>query len=237
MKFKFLSVCVFLTAIVGCTTTAPKTEKADSAELAEMTTEQDSKAAQAVQTADNSTATGAGENQLPLPSDISRLQSQVTALQEQLIKVSNDTSAILRMNQILVAQAQVNTANTTSQTQPSQTQATAITGTNTQGSLNTVLKKLEDISPSPQGSFGIVSSYTIQKQWVLIRFDRQTGETWLADSNGWNPLQEQEELPISQYDIHLIRADQDKKGYVASRIDKRTGDTWWLNKNQWVVYK
>ena len=232
MILKYLSVCVLATAIVGCTTTAPKTEGADPAEP-EQTAPDNTKES----VVDSSTATGAGQNQLPTPSDISRLQAQVTALQEQLIKVNNDTSAILRMSQIMVAQAQVNTANTGSQTQPNQAQTTAIKGTNSQGSLNTVLKKLEDISPSPQGSFGIVSSYTIQKQWVLIRFDRQTGETWLADNNGWNPLQEQEEIPISQYDIHLIRADQDKKGYVASRIDKRTGDTWWLNTKQWVVYK
>jgi hypothetical protein len=232
MILKCLSVCVLATAIVGCTTTAQKTENGDSVEPVQTTSESTEEPA-----VDNSTATGAGQNQLATPSDISRLQSQVTALQEQLIKVNNDTSAILRMNQIMVAQAQVNTANTTAQAQPNQAQATAINGANNQGSLNTVLKKLEDISPSPQGSFGIVSSYTIQKQWVLIRFDRQTGETWLADNNGWNPLQEQEDLPISQYDIHLIRADQDKKGYVASRIDKRTGDTWWLNTKQWVVYK
>jgi hypothetical protein len=173
-------------------------------------------------------------NQIAQPSNISALQGQITALQEQVIKLSSDSASILKLSQLLVAKAQVQAVSSNqAAAKPVAKQASYADD----GSLKTVLKKLESISPSPKGAFGIVSSYTASKQWVLIRFDRQSGETWLADNDGWNILAESSELEISQYDVHLIRADQDKKGYVASRIDQRTGETWWLNKKQWVVYQ
>jgi hypothetical protein len=215
--------------LVACTATTP-TSATDSEE----TTENAAKPSVIANPAPEVSQAAQSTNQIASPDSISRLQSQVTALQEQLIKVTSDTAAILKMSQVLIANSQVQTAsasnNSTKTHQPS---ATA----NTRESLNEVLKKLEAIAPSPEGSFGIVSSYTARKQWVLIRFDRHTGETWLADSNGWNTLTETTDLNISQYDIHLIRADQDTKGYVASRIDRRTGETWWLNKKQWVIYE
>jgi len=171
-------------------------------------------------------------NQIAEPDTISRIQSQLTALQEQVIKLSGDTAAILQLSQLAVANGQI------AQSSSNMPAKNSVRSQPKNGdSLKNILTKLEDISPSPQASFGIVSSYTASKQWVLIRFDRYTGETWLADNSGWNALTETGDLEISQYDVHLIRADQDKKGFVASRIDQRTGDTWWLNKDQWVVYQ
>ncbi|EPJ53588.1 MAG: hypothetical protein OFPI_10290 [Osedax symbiont Rs2] len=178
-----------------------------------------------------------GSNQIASPDSLSRLQAQITALQEQVIKLSSETNSILKNSQLLVASSQMQNAalQGTAVTDKDKNQAVKKTPANQ--SLNTILKRIEGMSPSPKGAFGIVSSYTASKQWVLIRFDRQTGETWLADNEGWNALSENSELQISQYDVHLIRADQDKKGYVASRIDQRSGETWWLNKKQWVVYQ
>ena len=173
-------------------------------------------------------------NQIASPDSISRLQSQITALQEQLIKVTSDTAAILSISQMLIANSQVQAA---SNNNTSANKKTTTATTKPDKSLTKILKKLEVLSPTPDGSFGIVSSYTARKQWVLIRFDRHTGETWLADNNGWNALAETSDLEVSQYDVHLIRADQDTKGFVASRIDRRSGETWWLNKKQWMVYE
>ncbi len=226
MKYiKFLAIVFASTAVVACTATAPKAD--DPAVDADVV---DS----APRKAPSRPAPRADHNQIASPDDISRLQAQVTALQEQLIKVTSDTGAILKLSQILIANNQVQTASSSATDSQANNKKTA---RNSSGSLKKVLQKLEDIAPNSLGAFGIVSSYTAGKQWVLIRFNRQTGETWLADNSGWNALSEIEELEISQYDVHLIRADQDKKGYVASRIDRRTGDTWWLNKKQWVVYQ
>lgn len=177
-------------------------------------------------------------NQIAAPSNLSRLEGQVTALQEQVIKLSSESASILKLSQLLLAKAQVQalTAYPSNVDIPNKQVNANQSDSGNSKSLNTVLKKLESIAPSAIGAFGIVSSYTASKQWVLIRFDRQTGETWLADNNGWNKLADDGDLDISQYDVHLIRADQDQKGYVASRIDQRSGETWWLNNKQWVIY-
>ncbi|EPJ47601.1 MAG: hypothetical protein OFPII_10130 [Osedax symbiont Rs1] len=225
---KSLAMVFTSTVVVACTATAPKAVNPAAADT---------------ETVDGSVpkqtiirpAPRADNNQIASPDDISRLQAQVTALQEQLIKVTSDTGAILKLSQILIANNQVQSASSLSATDSQVNSKKTVR--NSSGSLKKVLQKLEDIAPNSLGAFGIVSSYTAGKQWVLIRFNRQTGETWLADNSGWNTLSEIDELEISQYDVHLIRADQDKKGYVASRIDRRTGDTWWLNKKQWVVYQ
>ncbi len=227
MRFiKYLAIVFASTAVVACTATAPKADDpAVDADVVDTSVPRK---------APSRPAPRGDNNQIASPDDISRLQAQVTALQEQLIKVTSDTGAILKLSQILIANNQVQTASSSATDSKANNKKAA---RNSSGSLKKVLQKLEDIAPNSLGAFGIVSSYTAGKQWVLIRFNRQTGETWLADNSGWNALSEIEELEISQYDVHLIRADQDKKGYVASRIDRRTGDTWWLNKKQWVVYQ
>lgn len=224
IKYKYLSILLLATTFVGCVATAQKDSLVTSGEVAAPINNPPPPPAPV--------RTPAANNQIASPDALSRIQSQLTALQEQVIKLSGDTLAILQLSQLTVANGQMSTAN-----QQQVVSSTANPQEMNGDSLNEILKKLEDIAPSPTAAFGIVSSYTASKQWVLIRFDRYTGETWLADNRGWNALGEQSELSISQYDVHLIRADQDKKGYVASRIDQRTGDTWWLNKKQWVVYQ
>jgi len=229
-KLNYFSTLFIIISLVGCAATADKKSADESPEQAQQQTP--TKATKPVEQAIKPPLPAESNNQIAEPDAISRIQAQLTALQEQVIKLSADTSAILQLSQVAVANAQIDQSiNTRPDANNRQSQPT------NSDSLSDILKKLEDISPSPEASFGIVSSYTASKQWVLIRFDRYTGETWLADNSGWNALNEVDSLQISQYDVHLIRADQDKKGFVASRIDQRTGDTWWLNKNQWVVYQ
>ena len=225
---KLLMVSTMSVTLLACTATANKANTTDaSGQLAVP----DQVAAPAPQVVHH------GNNQIASPDNLSRLQSQITALQEQVIKLSSDTHSILKNSQLLVANSQMQNASLEGAAPIVSDKSQAVKKPPSDQSLKTILKRIEGMSPSPKGAFGIVSSYTASKQWVLIRFDRQTGETWLADNEGWNTLSETSELQISQYDVHLIRADQDRKGYVASRIDQRSGETWWLNKKQWVVYQ
>ncbi|UTW13592.1 hypothetical protein [Marinobacterium rhizophilum] len=86
--------------------------------------------------------------------------------------------------------------------------------------------------------YRIAADYTDGGQWVLIRYDRFTGESWLADQGSWQPLLESGALESSDYEIQLsgARADKDIKGYVAARLDRRTGDSWWLKQNTWQKF-
>jgi hypothetical protein len=233
-----LTISIASSFLVACTANTSKTESQEG-EVVGANTEQSvptNTSPQQQSVAQPQIAPRNTNNQIAPPDALSKLQGQITALQEQVIKLSSDSAANLQINQLLLAKAQVQAvANDGKKGQKATSKQASNTGSNQQ--LRSVLSKLEAIAPEDSGAFGIVSSYTARKQWVLIRFDRQTGETWLADNSGWNALAEPSELPVSQYDVHLIRADQDSKGYVASRIDRRSGDTWWLNKNSWVVYQ
>lgn len=230
-----LLVGIAASSLVACTATTPKPE-GEAGEVVEGSAEQSAPTQVQQPSVTQPSAARNSNNQIAAPDALSKLQGQITALQEQVIKLSSDSAANLKINQLLLAKAQVKAVTADSNNVKATNSKQANPG-NGSKQLKSVLSKLEDISPSDNGAYGIVSSYTARKQWVLIRYDRQTGETWLADNSGWNALAESEDLPVSQYDVHLIRADQDSKGYVASRIDRRSGNTWWLNKNQWVVYQ
>lgn len=80
--------------------------------------------------------------------------------------------------------------------------------------------------------YRVATAYT-RKGWILIRYHAESGETWLADRNTWQRLQESGSLRPSSYEVQVQRADQDSKGYVAVRIDRRDGRSWWLNDQTW----
>ncbi len=86
-------------------------------------------------------------------------------------------------------------------------------------------------------SYRIAADYTGAGQWVLIRYDRFSGESWLADQGAWQPLQDSASLQRSDYEVQLTRADNDIKGYVAARLDRRSGDTWWLKQDRWQKFE
>lgn len=236
-NIKLLALSISVGLLIGCTASAPKkaAEQTQTTANADEPVTPNKTEQQAPAPASSNVASA--NDQIAPPSAIAQLQGQITALQEQIIKLASDSAASLKINQLLLAKAQVQAVTNTDSESDFQGQANVSEEVASDTQLQEVLTKLDSIAPSPIGTYGIVSSYTARKQWVLIRFDRQTGETWLANSSGWNALGEPSELAVSQYDVHLIRADQDSKGYVASRIDQRTGDTWWLNKDRWVVYK
>ncbi|OMH25608.1 hypothetical protein [Motiliproteus sp. MSK22-1] len=87
------------------------------------------------------------------------------------------------------------------------------------------------------GGFRLVSAYTPKGQWVIFKYDEQTGLTWNAQDGGWMEVGELEPLPASVYQVVLRPASGDVKGYVAARIDRETGRSWWLRGNVWESFE
>ena len=85
--------------------------------------------------------------------------------------------------------------------------------------------------------FRLVSAYTPKGQWVIFKYDEQTGLTWNAQDGGWIEVEELESLPASVYQVVLRPASGDVKGYVAARIDRETGRSWWLRGNVWESFE
>jgi len=168
---------------------------------------------------------------------IEQLEGRFTAMQEQVLNVRSQSARQLEQLQSLQLQLNLLSQelkgaarqNTNGETAPE---------TNVQEELALLLDQMArmagDVSMQVQdGNFRFVSCYTQAGQWILIRYDRFTGESWLADQGQWLQLQEAGEQPASIYEITLQRADNDSKGFVAARLDRQTGQTWWLKQNSW----
>ena len=82
-------------------------------------------------------------NQIAAPSNLSRLEGQVTALQEQVIKLSSESASILKLSQLLLAKAQVQalTAYPSNVDIPNKQVNANQSDSGNSKSLNTVLKK------------------------------------------------------------------------------------------------
>lgn len=106
--------------------------------------------------------------------------------------------------------------------------------------LDAALAQLMQMMNGIQGGgepYAIASAYTAKGEWILLRYDTQSGDSWLADGGRWMALSEDEGLPSARYQVQMLRADQDLKGYVAVRIDQLSGKSWWLNDRRWQVYQ
>lgn len=173
------------------------------------------------------------------PNQLDMLSNRLISVQEHLLHVKNQTSELQQVNRALLSrvqalQAQLNISDS------SVNVGSADAGNDT-GSLDAVLDQVTALvnevgNQVQDGAFRVVTAYTAKGQWVLIRYHRYTGETWLADLGRWNLLEETTGTATSDYEVVLLRADKDAKGYVASRIDRVSGDTWWLNENTWKSY-
>jgi hypothetical protein len=174
---------------------------------------------------------------VPSSSQVEYLSGQLLTLQEQVIQIKADTQELRQNAQLLLARMQLmngqgsipNSASANDQN----SEAPAIN----EASVNRLVQDVGTLLDQTSSSFELVSSYTAKGQWVLIRYDRFTGETWLADQNRWNALGEAGSLPRSVYEVQIQRADKDIKGYVAARVDKRSGQTWWLREETWQSYQ
>lgn len=162
--------------------------------------------------------------------DYAYLSGQLTTLQEQVIQIRANTAELKKNLQVVLARMQMPTGQSIPVAQNS-----AATGPDPQ--LDRLNQQINSLLEQTEGSFALASGYTAKGQWVLIRYDRYTGETWLADKGSWIALQEQDVIQPSLFSIQIRRADKDIKGYVAARVDQRSGETWWLKQNRWLIFQ
>ncbi|MDX2422630.1 MAG: hypothetical protein QNK43_08130 [Amphritea sp.] len=168
-----------------------------------------------------------------------QLNSRITLLQEQFLELKVQNSAVAERVQLLLTQFQVlaqevKRSSATPDAVPIDNELQEM-----MARLDQQLIELQQIAPELGGGdpFKLASCYTAKGQWVMIRYNRFSGESWISAANSWQPLTEEQSPSISSYDVQLLRANGDVKGYVAARIDHNTGESWWLNQTTWVKYQ
>ena len=167
--------------------------------------------------------------------NVEYLSGQLSTMQEQVIQIKADTSELRKTTQILLARAQM-LSNQSAKTASSDVNSSA-SSTEDRPDLERLTKRLNSLIKRTDAQYQLVSGYTAKEQWILIRYDRFSGESWLADNGRWNLLNESEEILPSVFTIQLLRADKDVKGYVAARIDQATGQFWWLKEDTWFMFQ
>jgi len=170
------------------------------------------------------------------------ITARLTAVQEQLLQIKMQTAEMQQQNQALFINIQ-SIKDTLQTLQPQQTDDTAaseqepVNAEAFNGVLDQLTLVANQLSNSTgDGRFKVKSAYTAKGQWVLIRYNRLTGESWLADQGRWNLLEESGATGKSDYEVVVLRADNDVKGYVAARLDKINGDAWWLKQDIWQPF-
>ncbi|RTE64282.1 hypothetical protein EH243_18195 [Amphritea opalescens] len=168
-----------------------------------------------------------------------KLNSRITLLQEQFLELKVQNSAVAERVQLLLTQFQVLAQEVKRSTATPNAAPVDNEMQDMMARLDQQLLELQQIAPELGGGdpFMLASCYTAKGQWVMIRYNRFSGESWISAANNWQPLAEEGSPSISSYDVQLIRANGDVKGYVAARIDHNTGESWWLNQTTWVKYQ
>ncbi|MGB0733835.1 MAG: hypothetical protein ACPGPF_08710 [Pontibacterium sp.] len=165
---------------------------------------------------------------------IANLEARITATQDNLLSVHGLTALQNERLQAIQTQLQVLSQSRNQASQQNSDQQTTPALQEMQFMLDQLALAASEVSnATDQGHYELTGTYTKTGHWVLIRFDKVTGQTWLADAGAWKTLTDNTSLPLSVYEVSLTRADKDLKGFVAARIDKRTGQSWWLNQNIW----
>ncbi len=209
-------------ALAGCTATAvqPQAAAAAAAEQSQAQAESDARAEQ-------------------LQKDVTTIGGRMTALQDRLLQLSSQTALLQEQGQRVLRQLQQIRAQQAAPVADDQApdrdagQEAALGD-----AMDQVTNMINDLTLQMEtGSYRISSTYTDEGKWVLIRYDRFTGQSWFADQGQWIDLADMEQLPPSEYEVVLLRADKDVKGYVATRLDRQSGQTWWLKQNSWQSYE
>ncbi len=167
-----------------------------------------------------------------------QLNGRITRMQEQFLELKVQNSAVAERVQLLLTQFQV-LAQAVKQTPTEVTQAPAADTSEMMQRLDQQLVELQQLAPEFGGGdpFKLATCYTAKGQWVLIRYNRFSGESWISAAATWEPLSEELTPSISSYEVQLLPANGDVKGYVAARVDQNSGETWWLNRKAWVKYQ
>lgn len=231
MKSMILLCTVLVTA---CNSAGVKSDAAAPTAAPNPSAQQSSAPVQTQQPAQSVEPEAVNNNQIEL------IANRVTAVQDHLLQLKAQNSELQLINQsVLQSLSGLKTdIETLSAVVPAESERGEPVDP---AALNAVLDQItmmaNELGTQVQdGAFRVVSSYTAKGQWVLIRFHRYTGETWLADQNQWHPLKELAKTNTSEYDVVLLRADKDVKGYVAARIDRLSGETWWLKQDTWLSF-
>jgi hypothetical protein len=190
------------------------------------------------QSGDRSSAQAPGDE--ALQRNLDTLSNRLTLVQEQLIQIKAQGADLSVQSETALARLQMLTGATESGSEPQQpeTGARQAAAPEQLASLIDQLSQIaNELSLAAVGDrYRIAADDTGTVQWILIRYDRFSGESWLADQGGWQPLLESGPLESSDYEIQLTRADNDIKGFVAARLDRRTGKAWWLNQKTWQQF-
>ncbi|KAA0875052.1 hypothetical protein [Nitrincola tapanii] len=177
-----------------------------------------------------------GDMSQSLQTQLDQISGRITLLQEQMIQVRSLSQQVLDQSQLQASRLQ--------QFHASGPSAAGFAEVDTQyleqavaeidGAIAQLLAAMSMQNPDQavMAPYRISTAYT-RNGWILIRYHAETGETWLADKNVWQPLRDPSSLRASQYEVQVQRADGDRKGFVAVRIDRRDGRSWWLNDETW----
>ncbi len=179
--------------------------------------------------------------------EFEKLNGRITLMQEQFMELKIQNTAVAERVQLLLTQFQLlaQEVKRASAQMPGQQQENEA-ALSTRGNVSELMQRLDQqlmelqqIAPELGGGnpFQLATCYTAKGQWVLIRYNRFSGESWISANGSWQALAEEQSPSISSYEIQLLRANGDVKGYVAARIDQNTGDSWWLNRDTWVKYQ
>lgn len=181
----------------------------------------------------------APSSELQPASQLDIIANRMTAVQDHLLQLKSQAGRLQQQNQELALQLQglAREVQTMAVEPAESTQSEPVSPDAFNGVLDQITMMANELGSQVQdGAFRIASAYTSKGQWVLIRFHRFTGEAWLADKGQWQLLEESGRTGTAEYEVVLLRADNDVKGYVAARINRISGDTWWLKQNTWQPY-
>lgn len=178
------------------------------------------------------------DSESDMVSAVEQMTSRLTAVQEQVLNVRSQSARQLEQLQSLQVQLHAFSQD--------MKRRGASSGAAEQGGqpsadefallLDQMAQTANEISLQMQdGNFRFVSCYTQSGQWILIRYDRYSGESWLADGGVWMALDDTADVVGSTYEVSVERADKDAKGFVAARLDRQSGRVWWLKQNNWQL--
>lgn len=237
-----LSMSLFM---VGCVPAGVKPEATTADNAAEQQQVSEENAAPSDVSGPDVPAAGPDEGSAPLgalSNQLDQLNGRLTLVQEQLLKLRTQTQQQGELNQMILTRLQqLAESGSGKRTASDSVSASGNMEQDTgqiDAAIGQLLQTVNELGLSSNGDlYEVATTYTSKGVWVLLRYRRDTGETWMADQGQWRALEEESVPPPSSYAVKLQRADQDLKGYVAVRIDRNTGESWWLNDRRWQRYE
>ncbi|MBV0933572.1 hypothetical protein [Marinobacterium weihaiense] len=253
MNLSRLSAGMLALLLAGCNAASPDKPVAQTPSAAESA--EPSSAGDTRPAAGRNSAAPAGEQpsaaansvtpSSPVQSGFDQLSGRLTLLQEQVLQLRTQSGQLLEQNRMLLNRMQLLTSPAADRQSGSEEDASDQLGDSAGateqldaaiGQLMQVMNQM-DAPVEGGGQFALTTTYTRDGAWILLKYDRFSGATWLADAGSWRLLGDVDYLEPSTYRVLLHRADKDTKGYVAVRMDEQTGQSWWLNDNRWQEYE